>query len=200
MGLIPNTNCDVAELPPQGCDFLFQTGEAILLAALIGLGPYLPDPDGPCAEEFATYVSMGPPVAEFYDALSIYLVSYDQTAESKARMARVTDNPRHVLPVFIATWRMSLWENSYPAAEKTPDGELISYPSPQQLHAVNASVYAHGIAAYDALAVSIYAGSQTIREDMPRQIEKITVGGMRPLGPQGTAVGWGWDVTTEVTF
>lgn len=194
MGLLPFSRCDPVELP-VGCEFLVLIGEALLTAGLVGLAPYLPPTEGPCADPFSSYVSMGPPVAEFYDALSVHLVSYGQTPESTGRLNRIPDNPPGVYPMNQAVWRVSLWENQYPAVQVEGD-EIIYFPTPEAIHAVNRHVYAHGIAAYDATQTAIYHGG--IRDDLPAKVEKVTLGTMFPLGPQGMAVGWAWDVVTEI--
>lgn len=182
MPLLPFATCGQYEPPDAGCGFLYDTGQAILAAALTGLEPFIP-PDS-CGQSFDAYVSMNAPVAEFCDALSIHLVSYGPSA-ARAITSECADG---AYPQQVAKWQVQLWENCYPGA--TADGP----PPIPTLDAVNEHVYAHGIAAYVG-AVSSWA-SKTIL--LPPQVTSMTFGDLTPLGPQGLAVGWKFDVATVI--
>lgn len=184
MPLLPFARCDVPE-PETPCDFLFDTGQAILDVALAGLGPYIPASD---CDSFSSYVSLNRPVAEHYDALSVHLVDYGPF--------RNADQP--LATIYRIQWRVELWENQYPGAERIDDNLVV--PSPDTINDVNRHVYAHGMAVYNALMVGTAncgCGHQG-GFDFPDQIGRTTLGPLVPLGPTGTAVGWAVTVFTEV--
>lgn len=197
MPLLPNTRCG-PPAPETSCDFLFDIGSDLIEAALVGLAPYLPEPDNACGDTFETYVSMGQPVAELYDALSVYLVSYGLTPESSGWQGRHSRDVLGVSPQFQAVWDMALLENCYPVAEKNAEGDIIYLPTADALHDVNRYVYAHGIGAYDALSVAITQGTlpNPVGPTGRPRVEKHQLGPMLPQGPQGAAVGWRWQITT----
>ena len=182
MPLLPFSRCDVPA--PEGvCDFLFATAEQLLAVAAAGLEPFLP-PSG-CGDSFDTYVSMNPPIAEWYDALSIHLVTFG-TAPSRSAVPEFG-----VWPQQQAKWDMRLWENCYPAPTKESP-----YPSPATYNAINAHVYAHGTAIHQALMVA------KVRDalGLPATVAECVIGDLTPLGgPAGDAgaVGWKVDITTR---
>lgn len=186
MPLLPFSNCDVVP-PEHGCGFLYEAAEALLAAGLVGLEPFIPD--GEC-DSFDAYVSMNAPNAEFYDALSIHLVSWGPTPEAQRR----NDSMAGCVPLFpthVATWDMRLWENQYPAAQQI--GDEIRVPPPDQLGAVNEHLYAHGIALHNALMAANVNGTL----GLPYQFTKTAIGDLTPLGPQGLAAGWRITIVTR---
>ena len=188
MPLLPFAACDVPA-PQTDCEFLFDTGRLLLDIALAGLTPYLPPSEAD--DTFDTYVSMGPPVAEFYDALSIHLVSF---GAPPARRAPASSNTG-VWPVQVAEWDMRLWENVYPVPRSAGEG-VIAVPPPAEYQAVNRHVYAHGTAIHNALTTAQVANTL----GLPRWVDKVTIGALKPissaLGESG-AVGWKIEVATE---
>jgi hypothetical protein len=190
--LLPLPNCDLPEPPEDACPWLWETAQAILAAALVGLDPYIPVADsGECEDPFSTYVSMSAPVAERYDALSVYLVRLGPDAQSKALKANLPGCGDGLFPNEQAEWVVELWENGYPTARKL-DNDVIVVPSPAELAAVNRWLYAHGNGVYQALTS---AQAQGIT-GLPAVIDKVIIGDMVPLGPQGQAAGWRIPVTT----
>lgn len=187
MPLLPFSACDPSQ-PEHDCGFLFDIAETLLAVAAAGLSPFLPD--GSC-DPFETYVSMGPPVAEFYDALTIHLVRYGPTVQA-GRMDGMAACNTGVYPQQEALWTLRLWENQYPAAEEQDDQIIV--PAPERLHAVNEWLYAHGIAIYNAVVAAAAAGSL----GLPPVVSKARIGDLTPLGPQGLAAGWGFNVTTVI--
>ena len=182
MPLLPFATCGDIPTPDAGCSFLYDTGQAILAAALTGLEPFIP-PDS-CGQSCDAFVSMGPPVAEFCDALSIHLLSYGPTGQ-RVFPSECADG---AYPQQVAKWQVQLWENCYPGA--TTEGG----PSVELLDHVNEHVYAHGIATYVAV-VSGWADKSIV---LPPQVTSLTFGDLTPLGPQGLAVGWKFDVAAVV--
>lgn len=194
--LLPRVDCDIEEPPEGSCTFLHDAAVAALDAALVGLDPFLPDAEEPGCAPFRAYVSMNRPVAEVYDSLSIHLVRYSLHPESK----RLADSTGPCAPPIsvrhIAAWRMELWENGYPVGRKTDTS--YTPPAPETLDAVNAHLYAHGMAAYSALHTAIARRGQPDGIVLPSVIEKVAVGDMVPLGPDGGTAGWAWDVLMDV--
>lgn len=182
MPLLPFSRCDVPA-PAGDCDFLFATAERLLEAAASGLTPYLPP--SACGDTFETYVSMNPPIAEWYDALSIHLVTYG------AQPTRGQAPEFGVWAPQVAEWDMRLWENAYPVMvdDKVPPASLYN--------AVNAHVYAHGMAFRDALIAAKMGDTL----NLPAQIGETVIGALTPLGGSGSsagAVGWQVKITTKV--
>lgn len=194
MPLLPFSPCDIAA-PDTACDFLFDAAELLLGAGAEGLAPFIPPSD--CGDTFETYVSMGPPKAEFYDALSIHLVTYgNRPMATRHPTANVypTEGASQtgVFPLQRAVWSMRLWENQYPGAERTEAGLVV--PSPDRLDAVNRHLYAHAMGLYNGFVL------KAIQNDLnlPPQITGVTWGDLTSLGPDGTAVGWSFEITTEI--
>lgn len=181
MPLLPFANCGNVEPPVHDCEWLFDTGQVVLATALGGLEPFIP-PDA-CGEAFESYVSMGPPVPGFGEGLSVHLVSYGNHGEFKASDCEAGMFPRQAV-----LWQVQLWETCYPTIDQ---GGL---PPKQTLDKVNEHVYAHGIAAYNAVVLGW--ASKTIH--FPPQVTSMSVGPLFPLGPQATSVGWRFDVTTVI--
>lgn len=190
--LLPFSPCGIPpDLPETGCAWLAETGEVILAEALSGLLPFIPDDSGPCADTFDTYLIMGPPVAETYDALSVNLVSYGMSPQAKALWQKAGSCGQGY-PATAAEWNVVLWENCWPQPEV--NGETVTVPSPEMLDAVSQWTYAHGMAIWNAVTLAVVSGSW----ELPRQITNVTVGDLTPLGPQGGAVGWKFAVTTTI--
>lgn len=190
MALIPFSPCSPPEPPETNCDWLAEAGNEILGAALDGLADFIPS--GSCDDTFDTYLSMGPPVAERYDALSVYLQRFGPTPQAVNERARAGDCPPAIFPSQQALWQVTLWENCWPAART--EGETIIVPAPERLDAVAQHVYAHGIGMYEAVVAAMVNNTW----NMPEQVTLVTVGDMTPLGPQGLAAGWTFPVTMKV--
>lgn len=179
MPLLPFSSCDVPA--PEGeCDFLFVTAERLLAVAAAGLEPFLPP--SACGDTFDTYVSMNPPIAEWYDALSIHLVTYGN-APSRSQAPEFGAWPPQQ-----ATWDMRLWENSYPVMH---DNEV---PPPSLYTSVNAHVYAHGMAFREALL----GAKMTDGLGLPSQITETLIGPLTPQRGEAGAVGWKVEIITRV--
>lgn len=185
MPLLPFSPCDIPA-PETSCDFLFETAEALLEAAAEGLADYIPPAE--CGDTFETYVSMNPPQAEFYDALSIHLRSYG----TRAPAPKSANGMTYSFPLQRAVWSIRLWENQYPGAERI--GDELHVPSPDKLTKVNEHVYAHGMGLYNTFIAKVVNAQIPV----PEQIGTITWGDLTPLGPEGVAVGWAFEVVTEV--
>lgn len=181
MPLIPFDPCS-GDAEPGDCMVLPDIGEAILALGLVGLEPFLPTDE--CGYDFHTYLSMGKPVAEFYDALSIHLADFGPDPR-----ATINACASGLWPTLIATWQVELWENCYPVVD---DNGIP--PTADELNRVNRFVYAHGLAVYNA----VLAGWLNKTGIFPPAVDGIRFGPMQPLGPQGTAVGWKFTVTTEL--
>ena len=181
MALLPFSRCDTPA--PEGeCEFLFATAEALLAVAVEGLAPFIPPAD--CGDTFDTYVSMNPPIAEWYDALSIHLTAFG------ARQVRGIPE-FGVFPPQRAEWDMRLWENQYPVMR---DDRV---PLPEHYNAVNAHVYAHGLAMHQALVGKKVLGAL----GLPPVMGETVIGDLTPLGGSGGdagAVGWSIKITTMV--
>lgn len=189
MGLLPVAPCGPDELDSE-CPWLWQTAEALRDAALVGLAPYIPPVDSGCEDDFATYISMGQPVAEMRDGLSVNLVNVTMEPDSARQKARFSGCGDRFHPALQATWNIELWENGYPVVEKAGGGWVV--PAPDLLTAVNQHVYTHGIAMYAAL----HAAQADNTLDLPANTSRVTVGQMVPLPPLGAAVGWRIGVVT----
>jgi hypothetical protein len=181
MALSPFGGCNPTP-PPGDCGLLFDVGEAILGSAVLGLEPYLPT-EG-CNETFDTYVSMGQPVAEFCDALSVNLVSFGPSGT-----LRLSECSTGVWPDLVAEWRVELWENCYPTLD-----DAGNPPTFDALHQVNEHIYAHGLALYNASL----AGWLNKTATYPPKVQNVTFGPLTPAGPQGGAVGWKFAVSTVI--
>jgi hypothetical protein len=190
--LIPFSPCSPGEPPESNCEWLALAGQEILAAALDGLLPFLPDAGGPCAGTFDTYLSMGPPNAEFYDALSVHLVRFGPTPASVRARERGGFCPPAQFPQQVAEWRVTLWEQCWPAART--ENEKIVVPAPETLDVAAQWSYAHGIAMYESTVAAMVNSTWS----MPSQIKLVTIGEMTPLGPQGLAVGWTFPAFTTV--
>ena len=193
MPLLPFTDCTVPEPPPTECAWLAAAGNEILSAALDGLAPFIPPTSGPCADTFETYLTMGPPVAEFYDALSVHLETFGPTP-SAVRAREATSCPSGLFPQQQARWVVTLMENCWPPARR--EGETIHVPPPEDLNAAAEWSYAHGIAMYEAVVTAMVKNSW----EMPTQVTSVVVGDLKPVGPQpqGLAVGWRFPVDTVI--
>ena len=181
MPLIPFDPCS-GDAEPGDCMVLPDIGEAILALGLVGLEPFLPV--GECGYDFHTYLSMGRPVAEFYDALSVHLTDFGPDQRTS-----ISSCASGVWPTLIATWQVELWENCYPVVD---DNGIP--PTADELNRVNRFVYAHGLAVYNALL----AGWLNKTGIFPPAVGQIRFGPLQPLAPQGAAVGWKFTVITEL--
>lgn len=181
MPLLPFAQCsDVPE--PTECSLLADTGEAILGAAVVGLEPFIP-PDG-CGPPFTTLLSLGQPIAEFHDALSVWLVSFGPTPQPPKNFGC----GEGVWPTLRAEWRVELWENCYPTF--TEQGTI---PTPDEIHAINRHAYAHGLGVYNAAMQGWI--NKTV--PWPSRINSIEYGPLLPSPPQGGSFGWKFTVYTE---
>lgn len=177
MGLIPPADCGVLA-PPDTCTTLFDVGEAILASALIGLEQFI---DPSCGEEFHSFVSMGKPaVLPDQDFLAVWLQSFGPQGGP-----HLNDCASGIWPQFAAQWQVELWEHCYPSVNDV--GQL---PQPDELHAINAHVYAHGLATYNAAAAAWYN-----KQGVYPPIGGLSFGPMLPIQPTSKATGWTFSVT-----
>lgn len=126
---------------------------------------------------------MNTPVHGYREGLSVHLVNFGQVTDFQGG-----DCATGMFPRQSATWQVQLWEGCYPTI--TQDG----LPDFDSLNGVNEHVYAHGIAIYEAV-VSGWVNKTIL---LPPQVSSMQVGRMTPLGPEGPAVGWRFDVTTVI--
>lgn len=190
MGLLPLSPCGPPEPPESGCDWLGETGAELLATALSGLLPFIPDEN--CTNDtFDTYLSMGPPNAERYDALSIYLVRYGMSPQGATQWTRL-GACSNIYPQMQAVWEVQLWVNCWPGAKR--EGETLIVPAPEKLDVAAQWMLTYGVAIQNALTLAMVKGTW----ELPQQITKVTIGDLTPLGPQGLAVGWKIPVTTVV--
>ena len=181
MPLIPFDDCS-GDAEPEDCTALADIGEAIVALGLTGLEPFLPT--GECGHDFHTYLSMNKPVAEFYDALSVHLVEFGPDPREV-----YNDCASGLWPTLVAQWRVELWENCYPVVDD--NGKI---PTADELNRVNRYVYAHGLAAYNAVLDGWFNKTGIF----PPRVTGVSFGKLTPLGPQGGAVGWAFTVNTAL--
>lgn len=186
----PDDDCEI-EPPDDPCPWLWETAEAIREAAWGLVEQALPAVGSGCEPPLTSYVAMGAPVAEMYDAVSVHLVSNAMTPDSARLKADVSSCGDGIYPRWLTTWRVELWLNGYPSVRQGEKG--IYVPSPERLHAANQWLYALGNAMHRGLSDAQASG----QIEVPNAIDRVTIGSLSPLPPQGQAVGWRVDVVTE---
>lgn len=191
MGLLPLSPCATPEPPDTNCAWLADAGAEVLAAALDGLLPFIPPTGGPCEDTFDTYLSMGPPVAEQYDALSIYLLRLGPTPTAATRMA-ANGSCDGIYPKLQAQWEVQLWLNCWPQARRVEDHFVL--PAPEKLSNAAEWMLAYGIATYNSTMLASIGDTW----EMPAQITNVSIGDLTPLGPQGQAVGWKFPISMVV--
>lgn len=183
MGLIPAVDCSILE-PPTDCTTLFDIGEAVAAAAMIGLEPFIPAAD--CDPPIESYVSMEKPVAiPGQDMLVVWLASFGPKAGGRP----IGECSSGFWPDFEAEWRVELWEHCYPSID-----DLGRLPTPDELHRINAHLYAHGGGVYNAVLASWLNKSGVY----PPKVQNMTFGPLTPILPDSKVTGWKFTVRTTV--
>lgn len=181
MGLIPAVACSELE-PPEDCDLLFTIGDALLATASAALDPFMTDDD--CDPPFQTYVSMErPAVVPGCDLLAVWLT---RVGPGRANIAECASG---IWPDLIAEWQVELWEHCYPSID-----DLGRVPTPDELHRVNAHLYAHGAAIYNTTLAS-WLDKQGV---YPSGVANMTFGPLVPILPNAKVTGWKFTVSVTV--
>ena len=179
------------EPPDDPCPWLWETAQAILDAAYDGAEAVVGPPGSGCVDPLDSYVSLSRPVAEHYDAVSVYLASLDMTPDSRRAKAELSGCGDRLHPRWSAAWVVSVWLNGYPVAREV-EGRL-TVPTPEALGLANQWVYAVGHAAYQEVSRRQVTGEL----EVPEAIDRVTLGPLTPLGPLGGAAGWSFQVVSE---
>lgn len=164
--------------------WLLTSGEAVLAQAKLAV-------DTITEGDIAAYPSLGPPVAELCDRLTIHLVTLGPNASSQKVMNETSGCAPGLSPILVGAWEVQLWRNCYPGLS-VANGR-ITVPSLAALEQMSSGMYAQGQALYAGLVAGYTGGFP----EMPACASKVLIGALAPLPPQGTAVGWRVPLTIE---